>query len=190
MSYRKGGISPSSDAGNMANEGSYTSITNKSTLPATNPHWSSFGGFTVYHRPEAILGRIGDIRAGHGDAFGDAGHGTNSVDRAMKTSSHKDYYIGGGTPPGSIAYIGVNSETRRQETIAYLASKGVTHIDGRPVADILILKSKAQFIKTKDLPPAKEPASSRPILDLPETYPPAGDAGGAVTAAVDTEAAA
>lgn len=195
MAYRKGGISSSTDATNMANEGSYTSIANTATLPTSNPHWaSSFTAYTVYHRPEAILGRIGDIRAGSGDAYGDAGQGTNSVQKALNTTSHQDYYIGGGTPPGTIAYIGVNSEKRRKEVIAHLAARGITHVEGRPVADILILKSQAHSIKTKDLPPAQLPVASRPILDLPETYPAAGEGEAegesVVVAAVDTEAAA
>ncbi|HEY5879830.1 MAG TPA: hypothetical protein VIU11_13040, partial [Nakamurella sp.] len=195
MVYRTSGNMASHDAGNMANEGTFSSITTKhgDTLPQKNPHWGDWG-FTVYHRPEAVLGRIGDIRAGYGDAFGNAGQDTNSVERALNTKEHQDYYIGGGTPPGSIAYIGVKSNKRRQEVIDYLAARGVTHIEGRPVADILILTSESHKYKVADLPPAKEPASSRPIEDLPMSYEQvpveSGEVEPPVTAAVDTEEAA
>jgi hypothetical protein len=156
----------------MAGAGSFTSITHvgSGTLPAHNPHWLSFSGYTVYHRPEAILGRIQDTRAGSGDAFGLPGQGTNTLKKALNSSSLGDYYVGGGTPAESIAFIAVQKSSYRDEAIQEMHKLGIFTIGGRPIEDILILKSAVTSMHISDLPPVGPPANARNILDLPLAY--------------------
>jgi hypothetical protein len=168
----RGGISSGKDSSNMAGAGSFTSITNvgSGTLPAHNPHWTSFSGYTAYHRPEAILGRIQDVRAGSGDAFGLPGQGTNTLKKALSTTSLGDYYVGGGTPVESIAFIAVKNSQYRNDAIKKMHDLGTHEINGVPIEQFLILQSDVTSMHISDLPPVGPPANARNILDLPEVY--------------------
>jgi hypothetical protein len=172
----RGGISEGQDSGNMAGAGSFTSITNATgTLPKHNPYWSSFHGYTVYHRSSAIFGRIQDFRTGphsgyNQDAFGKPAQGTNSLHDALTYDGIKDFYVGGGTPAESIAFIGVQTSATRTQAIAELHQLGYTTIGGRPIEEVVLLQSDIGQMTASDLPPAVPPANARNILNLPETY--------------------
>jgi hypothetical protein len=72
------GASASSDNSNHAGHGSYASASSHTKLPASNKFASyKTAGMMIYHRPEAVLGRIMDYRVAKHDAFG-MGHGKGS----------------------------------------------------------------------------------------------------------------
>jgi hypothetical protein len=185
-----GGASWSSDNGNHAGHGSYASAGNKSSLPSGNDQAGYKGAaMMVYHRPEAVLGRIMDYRVnGHGDVFGmGMGSGADHLAHATSMSSVKDYFLGDGLPTEAVGFIAVSDAGERLKAIEQLKKDGFTTINGRPVEDIIITKQQAGKLKPSDLPPVTIPANARPILDLPQSYEAAP---AAVTAAADEENAA
>jgi hypothetical protein len=176
------GASASSDNGNHAGHGSYASASSHTTLPASNKFASyKHAGMMIYHRPEAVLGRIMDYRVASGDAFG-MGHGQGSdhLKYATTMGQVRDYFLGGGLPTEAVGFIAVDSAANRDKAIAQLKADGFTMINGRPIEDIVITKQKAATLKPSDLPPVTLPANARPILDLPVSYDaPAAPAGAA-----------
>jgi 2'-5' RNA ligase len=185
------GASASSDNSNHAGHGSYASASSHTKLPASNKFASyKTAGMMIYHRPEAVLGRIMDYRVANHDAFG-MGHGTGSDHLAHATSmpSVKDYFLGGGLPTEAVGFIAVSDASERTKAIAQLKADGFEMINGRPVEDIIITKQKAATLSPDDLPPVTNPANARPILDLPTSYDAPAPAGGGVTAAATEEAA-
>jgi hypothetical protein len=184
------GASASTDNGNHAGHGSYASAGTHAKLPTDNKQAGyKSAGMMIYHRPEAVLGRIMDYRVhGNKDAFG-AGYGSGADHLAYATSlsSVKDYFLGGGLPTEAVGFVAVESSTERAKAITKLKADGFTHINGRPVEEIVILKSDAAKLKPEDLPPVTLPSNARPILDLPTSYD--APAAPAVTAAAEETAA-
>jgi hypothetical protein len=183
-----GGASWGTDQTNLAGHGSYASASKEAKLPAANK-WASYKtpGMMIYHRPEAVLGRIMDIRVASNDAFGmGQGSGANHLKHATQMSSVRDYFLGGGLPTEAVGFIAVSSATERTKAIAQLKADGFAEINGRPVEEIVILKDQAVKMTPADLPPVTLPANARPVLDLPNSYD--APAAPAVTAAaVDDE---
>jgi hypothetical protein len=178
------GASWSSDQGNHAGHGSYSSASTVSKLPTSNPLASYKGTqMMVYSRPEAVLGRIADFRVANTDAFGlGQGSGADHLKHATSMSSIRDFFIGGGLPTESVGFIAVSSASERLKAIQQLKADGFGMINGRPVEEVVILKEQAAKMTANDLPPVTLPLNARPILDLPTSF----DAP-AVTAAADTE---
>lgn len=175
------GASASSDNSNHAGHGSYASASKEFKLPSTNAQAGYKGsvGIMVYHRPEAVLGRIMDYRVSASDAFG-MGHGSGSDHLKYATSMGKvkDYFLGGGLPTEAVGFIAVQDSGERAKAIEQLKAEGFGVINGRPVEDIVITKQKAATLTPDDLPPVTIPANARPILDLPVSYDaPAAPAG-------------
>jgi hypothetical protein len=177
------GASASSDNANHAGHGSYASASSVVKLPSSNSLASyKHAGMMVYHRPEAVLGRIMDYRVANSDAFGmGQGQGSDHLKYATSMSSVRDYFLGGGLPTEAVGFIAVDSVTERDKAIAQLKADGFPMINGRPVEDIIITKQKAATLTPDDLPPVTLPANARPILDLPVSYDAPAPAAGATT---------
>jgi hypothetical protein len=140
-----GGVSASTDAGNNAAHGSYSSALAPSGLvsgglPSSNPLFSKGSGFMVYINPMAVLGRIQDWRTGptQGDAFGQGpnyhkgeAYGGNSLKGALTQQQSQDFWLGGGFGPETIGYMAVNKESDRTAAIAELKKHGITMVAGR-----------------------------------------------------------
>jgi len=167
-----GGASASSDNGNHAGHGSYASASKVSTLPTTNSLASyKSAGMMVYHRPEAVLGRIMDYRLANNDAFGmGLGQGSDHLKAATTMSSVRDFFLGGGLPSEAIGFIAVQDASERTKAITQLKADGFDTINGRPVEEIIILMADAKNLKPSDLPPVVPPANARPITDLPMSF--------------------
>jgi 2'-5' RNA ligase len=177
------GASASTDNGNHAGHGSYASASSHTKLPSSNKFASyKTPGMMIYHRPEAVLGRIMDYRVAGSDAFG-MGHGSGSDHLAYATSMPqvKDYFLGGGLPTEAVGFVAVQSAAERDKAIAQLKADGFATINGRPVEDIVITKAKAATLSPNDLPPVTNPSNARPILDLPTSYDAPAPAAGATT---------
>jgi 2'-5' RNA ligase len=182
------GASASSDNANHAGHGSYASASTVSKLPGSNSFASyKSTGMMIYHRPEAVLGRIMDYRVSTHDAFGAGqGSGADHLAHATSMSSVRDYFLGGGLPTEAVGFIAVADASERTKAIEQLKADGFAVINGRAVEDIIITKQKAATMKPDDLPPVTIPSNARPILDLPTSYDaPAGP----VTAAAEEVAA-
>jgi hypothetical protein len=177
------GISEDTDASHMAGSGSYTSAYKTSGfLPAHNPLQNGFGGYTIYSRPEAVLGRIQDVRGANHDAFGVPGSGVNTLKKVLNAQNMMDYYVGGGTPPETIAFIAVQNPSFRTQAIAKLHTMGIFQLNGVPLEQAIVTQSHVTSIATADMPPVGPPTNARPILDLPESYDEAAPAAEAVAA--------
>jgi len=177
------GASWSSDQSNHAGHGSYSSASNKSSLPTSNSQAGYKGvGMMVFSRPEAVLGRIADFRVANSDAFGmGQGSGADHLKHAMNMPSVKDFFIGGGLPTEAVGYIAVVNKTARTQAIEKLKADGFAMINGRPIEEVIITMDEASKLKPSDLPPVTLPSNARPILDLPTSYDtpaaaPAGEA--------------
>lgn len=161
------GQSPWEDAKNNAGHGSYTSAISvgaNSALPKSNSLASyKSAGMMVYHRPEAVYGRIGDYRLATGDAFG-AGSSDN-LQLLVNQSSIRDFWVGGGLPPESVSMIAMSSASERDKAIKQLKSEGVTQINGIPLEDFIVLMSDNK--KYSDLPPYINPTQTVPLSELP-----------------------
>lgn len=186
------GASWSTDNGNHAGHGSYASAGVHSKLPSGNNQASyKHSGMMVYHRPEAVLGRIMDYRTGTGDVYGKGkGSGSDHLAYATSLSSVTDFFLGGGLPTEAVGFIAVSDQSERAKAIEKLKADGYSHINGRPVEEIVILKSQAQNMSPNDLPPVTLPSNARPILDLPTSYGAAPSAADATVVAAAEETAA
>ena len=180
-----GGASASSDNSNFASYGSYFSQVSSSTLPKSNSLASyKHAGMMVYYRPSAVYRQIKDFRAASNDAFGNPGHGTDSLGKSLSSSSVRDFYVHGGLNADDIGHIAVSNETTRLDAIKKLKAKGVTTIGGRPIEDVIITLAKAGSTSAKNLPLPPPPPNVVPIESVPESY---GGGPAGVVAAVDTE---
>jgi hypothetical protein len=153
------GASASTDNGNHAGHGSYASASSHTKLPSSNKFASyKTPGMMIYHRPEAVLGRIMDYRVAGSDAFG-MGHGSGSDHLAYATSMPqvKDYFLGGGLPTEAVGFIAVQSAAERDKAIAQLKADGFAMINGRPVEDIVITKAEG-----RDALPERPAAGDQP----------------------------
>ncbi|HEX8321629.1 2'-5' RNA ligase family protein [Longimicrobium sp.] len=186
------GASASSDNANHAGHGSYASASTVNKLPSSNASASyKTAGMMIYHRPEAVLGRIMDFRVANHDAFGMGhGQGADHLAHATSMSSVKDYFLGGGLPTEAVGFIAVQSAEERLKAIEQLKKDGFEMINGRPIEDIVITKQKAATMTPDDLPPVTIPANARPILDLPVSYDTAAPAASAPAAAAPVTATA
>lgn len=162
------GASASSDAANNAGHGGFVSA--QSVAPGGKlPTSNSLAGYKsahmmVYHRPEAVYGRIADYRvSASSDAFG-AGS-SNNLGTIVKSSSIKDFWVGGGLPPESVSMIAVQNASERKKAIEALKAQGITVVNGVPVEDFIVLLSDGK--KLADLPPYVNPTQTVPLTDLP-----------------------
>lgn len=176
-----GGFSPASDAPNNAGHGGFLSSTPTDTLYSSNSNASYAGSaMMVYHRAEAIFGRLIDFRGANGDAFGSgAGYGTNSLKSFLLDSQVKvDIVVNGGIPAESVGLVAVADATIRNDAIAKLKAMGIHEVNGTPIEKFVVSKSSLSGKSAEaTLNKVFYPPNMRPILDIPIAY----------TAEADTE---
>jgi hypothetical protein len=166
------GASAGSDASKYAGHGSYVSSKSYNFLPDHNDQAGYIsGGIMSYYRPEAVYGRIGDMRASLGDSFGNPNYGEENVFKnILNWGNVKDYYVSGGLSPEQTAMIAAPSQYEVDSAIAKLKAKGIVSINGVPIEKYIVTMAQAKKMKPSDLPPLYLPPNIRNILDLPESY--------------------
>ena len=172
------GISVSQDNHHNTSGGSYMSggqmtYNNPSGKFTQNNKMGMGGGqMMVVHQPAAVLGRILPFQPsyGHSDLFG-VGHSGSSMIHDVTIGQAKnhssDFYVGSGMGSEGIAFIGVYSENQKTQAIARLAKEGITHLNGRPLDEVIKPYSEFTQLKPVDMPKWKPPSDLVPILDLP-----------------------
>jgi len=166
------GVSATSDSGKYSGHGTYLSSTKASKLPSHNTQASYAGSSMItYHRPEALFGRIGDMRTSQSDAFGNPGYGEeNYLKNVLTWGSVKDYYVSGGVTPEQTSLIAMQSQKEVDSAIAKLKAKGIVSINGIPIEKYIVTLQQAGNMHPDDLPPLYLPPNIRPIVDLPQSY--------------------
>jgi len=159
------------DSSVYAGHGAYASAKKYNYLPDHNDQAVYIsGGLMIYHHPEALYGRIGDMRGSLEDVYGNPDNGSNIMRSLTVWENIKDYYISGGIAPEQASMIAAPSQKEVDSAIAKLKAKGIVSINGVPLERYIVTIAKAKTMRPSDLPPVYMPPNLRNLLDLPESY--------------------
>lgn len=160
------------DSSNNAGHGSFMSGGSPSKFVPKNPINTSYGGgYGVYHRPEALFARIGDIRPGKGssDVFGaGAGNGSSAFKGMLNQASSWDLWMAGGLPNDTIGYIVMKTEADRSAVLKQLKADGITELGGRPLEEVIQTAAALNGKHPSDLPPYSPATNAVDLSSLPD----------------------